>query len=49
MIQQQVILLNFLQMMRQMGGLGGGSDSKPNFDNTDLDSDSDDEELPDLE
>uniref|UniRef100_A0A1B6HUY6 CS domain-containing protein n=1 Tax=Homalodisca liturata TaxID=320908 RepID=A0A1B6HUY6_9HEMI len=35
------------EMMRSMGGLGGG-DSKPNFDG-DLESDSDDEELPDLE
>jgi len=39
-----------LQMMRQMGGLGGGGgDSKPNFDDLEAESDSDDEELPDLE
>lgn len=36
------------EMMRSMGGLGGG-DSKPNFDDLDPESDSDDEELPDLE
>jgi hypothetical protein len=37
-------------MMRQMGGLGGGGgDSKPNFDDLEAESDSDDEELPDLE
>lgn len=37
----------YFQMMRSMGGLGGG-DTKPNFD-VDVESDSDDEELPDLE
>lgn len=37
------------EMMRQMGGLGGGGDSKPVFDDLDAESDSDDEELPDLE
>jgi hypothetical protein len=40
-------------MMRQMGGLGGGGggggDSKPSFDDLEPESDSDDEELPDLE
>lgn len=40
--------INFFQMMRSMGGLGGG-DSKPNFDDLDPESDSDDEEIPDLE
>ncbi|XP_066994826.1 prostaglandin E synthase 3 isoform X1 [Anabrus simplex] len=37
------------EMMRQMGGLGGGGDNKPSFDDLDAESDSDDEELPDLE
>ncbi|KAJ9575151.1 hypothetical protein L9F63_025898 [Diploptera punctata] len=38
------------EMMRQMGGLGGGGgDSKPSFDDLEPESDSDDEELPDLE
>ncbi|PSN41938.1 hypothetical protein C0J52_06425 [Blattella germanica] len=38
------------EMMRQMGGLGGGGgDSKPSFDYLEPESDSDDEELPDLE
>jgi len=32
-----------------MGGLGGGGDSKPSFNDLDPESDSDDEELPDLE
>jgi len=41
--------LTFLQMMRQMGGLGGGGDAKPSFNDLDPESDSDDEELPDLE
>jgi len=36
-------------MMRQMGGLGGGGDSKPSFNDLDPESDSDDEEIPDLE
>jgi hypothetical protein len=46
----KLILLTFFQMMRQMGGLGGGSDdSKPSFDDLEPESDSDDEELPDLE
>jgi hypothetical protein len=39
----------FFQMMRQMGGLGGGGDSKPSFGDLEPESDSDDEELPDLE
>lgn len=41
-----------LQMMRQMGGLGGMSpagDVKPSFDDLDAESDSDDEGMPDLE
>ncbi|XP_066596097.1 prostaglandin E synthase 3 [Prorops nasuta] len=42
---------NMESMMRKLGGLGVGDDSKPNFD--DLDDgegvDSDDEEMPDLE
>ncbi|CAG2055677.1 unnamed protein product [Timema podura] len=37
------------EMMRQMGGLGGAGDSKPSFDDLEAESDSDDEELPDLE
>lgn len=37
------------EMMRQMGGLGGGGESKPSFNDLDPESDSDDEELPDLE
>uniref|UniRef100_A0A1B6CPB7 CS domain-containing protein n=1 Tax=Clastoptera arizonana TaxID=38151 RepID=A0A1B6CPB7_9HEMI len=37
------------EMMRSMGGLGAGDpDSKPSFDDIDVESDSDDEELPDL-
>uniref|UniRef100_A0A0A9Y538 Protein wos2 n=1 Tax=Lygus hesperus TaxID=30085 RepID=A0A0A9Y538_LYGHE len=39
--------LDLSEMMKSMGGLGGGGDSKPNLD--DLESDSDDEELPGLE
>ncbi|KAL1116684.1 hypothetical protein AAG570_005156 [Ranatra chinensis] len=35
-------------MVRSMGGLGG-SDAKPSFDDIDVPSDSDDEDLPDLE
>lgn len=40
-------------MMRQMGGLSGAGDSKPNFDSLDLgdvddEGDSDDESLPEL-
>ncbi|XP_071451474.1 prostaglandin E synthase 3 isoform X1 [Hetaerina americana] len=37
------------EMMRQMGGLGAGDDGKPNFDDLEPESDSDDEEIPDLE
>ena len=42
------------QMMRQMGGLRGAGDSKPNFDDLDMGddadgADSDDDEMPDLE
>lgn len=38
------------QMMRSMGGLGAGDTTgKPSFDDLDVESDSDDEELPDLE
>jgi len=40
---------NFEEMMRQMGGLGGGADGKPSLDDLDKESDSDDEDLPDLE
>ncbi|XP_043471325.1 prostaglandin E synthase 3 [Leptopilina heterotoma] len=41
------------EMMRQMGGLSGAGDSKPNFDSLDLgdvddEGDSDDESLPEL-
>lgn len=36
------------EMMRQMGGLGGADNGKPSFDDLDPDTDSDDEELPDL-
>ncbi|KAM0733894.1 Prostaglandin E synthase 3-like protein [Formica fusca] len=40
------------EMMRQMGGLSGSGDSKPNFDDLDElgdnEADSDDEDLPDL-
>jgi len=39
-------------MMRQMGGLSGSGDNKPNFDDLDElgdnEADSDDEDLPDL-
>jgi len=44
----------FLQIMRQIGGLGGqgggemGMD-KPSFDDLDAEEDSDDEGMPDLE
>ncbi|XP_063229850.1 prostaglandin E synthase 3 isoform X2 [Bacillus rossius redtenbacheri] len=37
------------EMMRQMGGLGGAGDSKPSFDDVEPESDSDDEDIPDLE
>lgn len=42
---------NFEEMLRQMGGLGGGAGGKPSLDDMDGEgeTDSDDEPIPDLE
>uniref|UniRef100_A0A8D8V7Z8 Uncharacterized protein n=1 Tax=Cacopsylla melanoneura TaxID=428564 RepID=A0A8D8V7Z8_9HEMI len=37
------------ELMRSMGGLMGDSSEKPNFDDLDPQSDSDDEDIPELE
>jgi hypothetical protein len=46
------ILSFFVQIMRQIGGLGGGPGGdmdKPSFEDLDAEEDSDDEGMPDLE
>lgn len=41
--------MSFFQLMRSMGGLMGDSSEKPSFDDLDPQSDSDDEDIPELE